>query len=207
MLCECFFSAATKKRLPVCHCDMLNWIVWSYEAPLCISWFHVSMFHHVSRSWHARGFLALIYVWPKEVVPLAPKQMCRCGEKGKRAALHQLDICLLKSCWMSLGHLAKFLAEVLRAQTRNIWRLLLLTSFDPCWPVGAAIFMATESGQTVELHGVATVSHARQVPTSFTEMFHFNAAVMGFNSSTLSLITLQKGKLDRSTHGIWCDLR
>ena len=76
------------------------------------------------------------------------------------------------------------------------WRHLLLTLFDPCLPVGAAIFMATESGQTVELHGVAFLSHTRQVPTSFTEMFHFNAAVMGFNSATLSFITLQNGKVD-----------
>lgn len=56
--------------------------------------------------------------------------------------------------------------------------------------------MATESGQTVELHGVAFLSHTRQVPTSFTEMFHFNAAVMGFNSATFSFITLQNGKVD-----------
>ena len=159
-------------------------IVWSYEAPLCFMFpcFHVSSF------WHAcRGFLTLTYLWPKEVVLLAQRlQMCRCaGEKGK------------KSCYMpTLGHLSKFLAEALRAQTRNNWRHLLLTLFDPCLPVGAAIFMATESGQTVELHGVAFLSHTRQVPTSFTEMFHFNAAVMGFNSATLSFITLQNGKVD-----------
>lgn len=103
---------------------------------------------HVCRFWHAcRGFLALIFVWPEEVMPLAQRlQMCR--REGQ-------EIMVKKP---TLGHLSKFVAETLRAQTRNIRRHFAFDNFWPL-PVGAAIFMATKSGQTVELHGVAIVSH------------------------------------------------